>query len=366
MKNPKILLFLILVCSVLFFSCQKEYSVEEGLLSSGTWQFNDASKLYTGDIDSAYIETTGSTKSLTLTGKSTDGQQDFLLHLYATDTFTVGTYKASLFQSDFQYFWQAKSIYQADQFIGEFIVTVTAIGNNTITGIFSGISEDSTGALIPITLGKFTSTINLSGNGTGGGTGGGTSVGTLGATAGTCAPVTNNGTYTQGILLNTTNTVTVQVNVTTPGTYIISTNTVNGVSFSKSGTFTSTGINSIILVGAGTPLMSGLQTFTVSFGGNTCSFPITFAAGTVPPVVVGDYFPTTAGSFWAYGNVARKDSFLVTATGRSKVIGGVSYTVFSTDTLPASGSPFESYYRKSGSFILKISKLQILDLTPAR
>lgn len=350
MKNPKILLFLILVCSVLFFSCQKEYSVDGGLLSSGTWQFNDASKLYTGDIDSAYIETTGSTKSLTLIGKSTNGQQDFLLHLYATDTFTVGTYKASLFQSDFQYFSQAKNIYQADQFIGEFIVTVTAIGNNNITGIFSGISEDSTGALIPITLGKFTSRINLSGNGAGGGTGGGTSVGTLGATAGTCAPVTNNGTYTQGILLNSTNTVTVQVNVTTPGTYIISTNTVNGVSFSKSGTFTSTGISSIILVGSGTPLMPGLQTFTVSFGGNTCSFPITFAAGTVPPVGVGDYFPTTTGSFWAYGNVARNDSFLVTATGRSKVIGGVTYTVFSTDTIPASGSPFESYYKKSGSF----------------
>jgi hypothetical protein len=347
MKNPKILLFLILVCSVLFFSCQKEYSVEEGLLTSGTWQFNDASKLYTGDIDSAYIETTGSTKSLTLTGKSTNGQQDFLLHLYATDTFRVGTYKASLFQSDFQYFSQAKNIYQADQFIGEFIVTVTAIGNNNITGIFSGISEDSTGALIPITLGKFTSKINLSGNGTGGGTGGGTSVGTLGATAGTCAPVTNNGTFTQGIVLNSTNTVTVQVNVTTPGTYIISTNSVNGVSFSKSGTFTSTGVNSIILVGAGTPLMPGLQTFTVSFGGSTCSFPITFAPGTVPPVV-GDYFPTTAGSFWAYGNTNIADSFLISATSRTKTIGTLVYNVFTYDDIPPSGTPDELYFRKPG------------------
>ncbi len=347
MKNLTSLLFLILVCSVLFFSCKKEFSVEGGLSSSGTWQFNDASKLYTGNIDTAFIQATGTTKSLSLIGRSTDGQQNFLLHLYATDSFTVGTYKASLFQSDFQYFSASTFIYQADQFIGEFIVTVTALSNNTITGIFSGDAEDSTGTKKPLTLGKFTARINLSGNGTGGGMGGGTSAGTLASTAGTCAPITNNGTYTQGIMFTSTNTVTVQVNVTTPGTYIISTNTVNGVSFSKSGTFTSTGINSVVLIGSGTPGLSGIQNFTVTFGGTTCSFPITFAVGTAPPV--GDYFPTTTGSFWAYGVLGGKDSFLVTSTGRSKVIGGVSYTVFSTDTIPASGFPFESYYRKSGS-----------------
>jgi hypothetical protein len=344
MKNFKIACFILLAS--FFFSCQKEYSVDGALTSAGTWQFNDAAKLFTGNIDSGYIQTTGTTKSISLIGKSTDGQQNFLLHLYATDSFTVGTYKASLFQSDFQYYSQSKNIYQADQFIGEFIVTVTALANNTITGIFSGDAEDSTGAIKPLTLGKFTSRINLSSNGTGGGMGGGTAAGTLGASAGTCTPVTNAGIYTQGIALTAANTVTVQVNVTSPGSYSIATNTVNGVNFSKLGIFSATGTNSVILIGSGTPSLSGVQNFTVTFGGNTCNFPITFLAGTPPPI--GDYFPTTTGSFWAYGNTSRPDSFLVTATGRSKTIGSMIYTVFATDTLPASGSTFDSYYRKPG------------------
>lgn len=280
MKTLKISSLIVLLAA-LFFSCQKEYSLEGIVTSAGTWQFNDDTKLYAGNIDTAYIETTGTTKTLNLIGKSSDGQQNFLLHLYATDSFTVGTYKASLFQSDFQYYTQSKTIYQADQFIGEFIVTITAIGNNNITGIFAGASEDSTGAVKPLTLGKFTSRINLIGNGTGGG-GTGTALGTLGASAGVCTPVTTGGAFTQGVSLTSTNTATVQVTVTIPGTYTILTNTVNGVSFSKSGTFTATGVQSVILNGSGTPVSSGNQNFTVTFGSSTCNFTINFAAGTAP------------------------------------------------------------------------------------
>jgi hypothetical protein len=282
MKTLKIA-FLIILLTPLFFSCQKELSLEGAVTSAGTWQFNDSTKLYTGNMDSAYIETTGTTKTMNLKGKTADGSQTFLLHLYATDSFTVGTYKASLFKSDFQYFTQAKSLYDASQFIGEFIVTITAIGNNSVTGIFSGLAEDSTSKLKQLTLGQFTSRINLSTNGTGGGGGGGgAAVGTLGVSAGSCTPVTNAGTYTQGVALTSTNTVTVTVTVTTPGTYTISTNTVNGVSFSKTGTFTATGSQTVILNGSGTPVSSGNQNFTVTFGGSTCNFTLNFGSGVAP------------------------------------------------------------------------------------
>lgn len=339
---------LIILLAAIFFSCQKEYSLEGIVTPAGTWQFNDAATVYAGNMDSANIETTGTTKTLNLVGKSSDGKQNFLMHLYATDSFTVGTYKASLFQSDFQYYTQAKTIYNADQFVGEFIVTVTAIGNNSITGIFSGASEDSTGAPKPLTLGKFTSRINLSTNGTGGGSGGNTAVGTLGAAAGVCTPLAPNGTYTQGIALTSTNTVTVTVTVTTPGTYTISTNTVNGVSFSKTGTFTNTGVQTVILNGSGTPVASGNQTFTVTFGTGNCTFVVNFLPGTPPPAT--DYFPTTTGSFWAYGNANADpaDSFLIAATARTKLVGSVSYNVFTYDDIPSSGSPSDLYYRKSG------------------
>ncbi|HEV8079756.1 MAG TPA: hypothetical protein VGP43_03520 [Chitinophagaceae bacterium] len=272
----------IVLLAALFFSCQKEYSFEKVITPAGTWEFNDSSKQYIGNMDTAYIQTIApSTKIMTLMGRTANGQQTFLLHLYATDSFTVGTYKASLSQTDFQYYSTAKNIYQADQFIGEFIVVVTALGNNQITGTFSGTSQDSSGAIKQLTLGKFTSRINLSGNGTGGG-GGGTATGTLGASAGTCTPTSATGTYTQGVSLTSGNTVTVTVTVTTPGTYTIATNTVNGVSFSKTGTFTTAGVQTITLNGAGTPINSGNQTFTVTFGSSTCNFPINFGAGTPP------------------------------------------------------------------------------------
>lgn len=447
MKTLKISsLFLLL--SVLFFSCQKEYSLEGIVTPAGTWQFNDDTKLYAGNIDTAFIETTGTTKTLNLIGKSSDGSQNFLLHLYATDSFTLGTYKASLFQSDFQYYTQAKTIYQADQFIGEFIVTITALGNNSITGIFAGASEDSTGAVKPLTLGKFTSRLNLFGNGTGGT---GTATGTLGAASGVCTPISTSGTYTQGVALTSTNTATAQVNVTTPGTYTISTNTVNGVtfsgtgtfsttgaqnviltgtglptnsgnqsytvtfgtstctfvvnyatgvapatgslggapstctpvtpagtytqgtaltsgntitiqvnvttagsynittstvngvSFSKSGTFASTGVQSVTLTGTGTPTGSGSQTFTVTFGSSTCTFTINFAASAV------DYFPTTLNSFWVYGlqGGTPADSFMTKVSPVTKSIGGNSYTAFTLDDVPPSGSPDSLFYRKA-------------------
>jgi hypothetical protein len=294
-------------------------------------------------MDTAYIQASGTTKTLSLIGRTADGQQNFRLNLFAIDSFTVGTYKASLSQTDFQYFAQGKNIYQADQFIGEFIVVVTALGNNQITGTFSGTSKDSTGAIKQLTLGKFTSRINLSGNGTGGG-GGGTAVGTLGASAGTCMPVTNTGTYKQGMALTSGNTVTVTVTVATPGTYTIATNTVNGVTFLKTGTFTTTGVQTVTLDGTGMPLNSGSQNFTVTFGSSTCSFPINFEAGTPPPV--SDYFPTSAGSFWNYVKTTTpKDSFKISATAAIKTITGQDYNVFTYNDLPT-GAPFELYYRK--------------------
>lgn len=450
MKTLKISSLIVLLAT-LSFSCQKEYSLEGIVTAAGTWQFNDNTKLYAGNIDTAYIETAGTTKTLNLIGKSADGKENFLMHLYATDSFKVGVYKASLFQTDFQYYTQAKTFYQADQFVGEFTVTITAIGNNSVTGIFAGASEDSSGAIKPITLGKFTSRINLSGNGTGGG-GGGSAVGTLGSSSGVCTPITTAGTYTQGISLTSANTATVQVNVTTVGAYTISTNTVNGVRFSKTGTFTATGAQTVILVGSGTPVSSGNQTFTVTFGASTCTFVVNFIAGAAPATgtlggapgsctsaasagtytqgiiltssntltvqvnvtaigaytistntvngvsftktgtftttgiqtviltgtgtptnsgsqtfavtfgtstcnfsitfapgtPVSDYFPTTVNSYWAYGlqGGTPADSFMIKVSPATKAISGNTYTVFTLDDIPPSGSPDSLFYRK--------------------
>lgn len=340
----------------LFYSCQKEYSLEQMVTAAGTWQFNDASKLYEGNIDTAYIETVGTTKTLNLIGRSTDGQQNFFLNLYTTDSFTVGAYKASLFQADFLYNTQAKTLYQADNFIGEFIVNITAIGNNSITGTFSGDSEDSAQVIKPLTLGKFTSRINLSGNGTGGGGGGTPAVGTLGSASGVCTPTSNTGTFTQGVTLTSGNTAIVQVNVTTLGTYTISTNTVNGVSFSKTGTFTTLGAQNVVLNGTGTPVSSGNQTFTVTFGTSTCTFVINFAAGQAPATGTLGGAPGACASFTPAGTYTQ--GIALTAANTVQVQANVATIgAYTISTAAVNGVTFSA----SGNFTT--TGLQNLTLT---
>ena len=346
MKILKITFYTLFIIAFLA-ACKKEFSLEDIniFVPGGTWEFQEGGTQYGGNVDSSFIEGTGATKSLTIEGKSLSGAENFSIILYATDSFTVGSYSASVSEAEFEYFTSSKTIFQGDFLTGEFTVNITSISNNTITGTFSGQVEDSTGNSKQITLGKFESTIDLSNNGTGGTT---TATGTLGAAADTCTPITIAGTFTQGIALSaSTNTVQVQVNITTPGTYIIATNTVNGISFFKTGTFTSTGVQNVILEGSGTPVNEGVQNFMVTFGGSNCTFSITFLPG-VP--LVTDYFPTTANSNWAYGfkdDPNPADSFLTTVLPNVYTFGGKEYTGFSEDDIPPSGSPDIFYYRKS-------------------
>jgi len=97
---------------------------------------------------------------------------------------------------------------------------------------------------------------------------------TLGGEPNTCTPVTVNGFYIVSKPLDAANTVVLQVNVTTPGSYTISTNTVNGFSFSGSGVFSTNGVQNVILQGSGTPLSTGNYIITPKYGTSLCTFPV--------------------------------------------------------------------------------------------
>lgn len=112
-----------------------------------------------------------------------------------------------------------------------------------------------------------------------GGSGSGVATFTLGGSPGSCTGFTLGGTYTAGTALTSGNTVTLTVNVTKAGTYTISTSTANGISFSKSGTFTATGSQTVTLTGTGTPTAAGASNYTVTAGSNNCTFSITATGG---------------------------------------------------------------------------------------
>ena len=331
----------------LLYSCQKEYSLEGSLikLPAGTWQFNDSTKLFKGNIDTAFIDTSAPTRILHVLGSSLSGNETFSINLFSTDSFKLGSYRASVSQSDFNYFSLTNAIYQTSILTGEFIVTLNQLSNNRITGVFSGMAADSAGNLKNITLGRFTSSIKLkssaaSTNGSG----------SLGVVAGSCSPITASGVYTQGVALDPSNTIQIQVTVTTAGTYSMSTNSVNGVNFSKTGTFATMGTQNIVLTGTGVPLNAGAQTFTVTLSGTTCNFNINFLTGITPPPLL-DYFPTTLNSNWIYyysgsGIPGYIDSSSVKVISYNPSFVGNTFNSFETNSVPP-GSPGDtSYYRK--------------------
>ncbi|MEO6452706.1 MAG: hypothetical protein ABIN97_01475 [Ginsengibacter sp.] len=356
MKILKILSFALLLIIGLF-SCKKEYSYENGKLNSinGTWQFENSGIQYIGDMDSASIQNGNGFKVLTLAGLSL-GQETFRIRLYTPDSFTTTTYKASLSENNFDYFTSSKTLFKGDFSSGEFVVTITSLSGSIITGTFSGQVEDSTGAQTQITLGSFTSLIDLTNNSNG--QGGTPSVGTLGANPDTCTSVIVSGNYTTGLPLSAINTVQVQVNVTTPGTFIIASNLVNGINFFKAGTFTNTGVQNVILTGTGTPQSEGVKYFTVTYGaGSSCIFAITFLPGITP---IGDYFPTTIGSKWAYGleGGIPTDSLLTQVISHAPTFGGNIYSSFLSENIPPSGFIDTTFFRKSGRDYFNYADLQ--------
>jgi hypothetical protein len=93
-----------------------------------------------------------------------------------------------------------------------------------------------------------------------------------------CGTAVANGDYYRGIALGASNTITLPVTVTTIGSYSISAPAVNGVSFSKTGTFTATGAQNVTLDGTGTSTAGGdvVYTTTNTNSATNCSFTVTY------------------------------------------------------------------------------------------
>src|SRR6476661_1486676 len=152
------------------------------------------------------------------------------------------------------------------------------------------------------------------------------------------------GDYTQNTPLNGSNTISIKINATAPGTYTVTTDTVNGFYFSGSGTLAALGEQNITLTGQGTPAAEGASVFTVSAGGTSCTFKVTVAPSTT--TTLGALFPLTNNSYWTYGvnGANAEDSFVVTNKG-TVAQAGTDYSFF--QTTDGNQQPMDTgYYRK--------------------
>ena len=179
---------------------------------------------------------------------------------------------------------------------------------------------------------------------------------------GLCLPKTVNGTYVATTaLVPSTNTITVDVNVASAGTYTIYTDTINGYHFRGTGNFTANGMQTVTLNGSGTPLVQGNNVFTVFFDSTECDItvqvlpagaggPAVFAlAGAggacTTPVIAGNYVIGTAlgssNTVTLSVNVTTVGSYNVTTTavnGMTFSTGAGVFTATGAQTIVLTGS----------------------------
>ncbi|HEY6506089.1 MAG TPA: hypothetical protein VIZ28_19070 [Chitinophagaceae bacterium] len=165
-------------------------------------------------------------------------------------------------------------------------VNVTAVGTYTITATLNGMTFSATGTFATATP----QNVTLAGTGTPttaganvvpvtGGTAGCNITVNVNAAAGAatftvnCATATVNGTYTVGTALIAANTITLPVNVTAVGTYTI-TATLNGMTFSATGTFATATPQNVTLAGIGTPTTAGANVVPVTGGTAGCNITV--------------------------------------------------------------------------------------------
>lgn len=140
--------------------------------------------------------------------------------------------------------------------------------------------------------------------------------GSLHDSSGNCLLQTIKGTYYNGIKPGRdTAYVSLQVNITTAGSYSIKTNTENGYYFADTGYFSNTGLNTVTLKPYGIPTIVKDDVFSVTFDSTTCQFTIAvkdstgtgLGGGSDAPVTSGTWqFATDSGGYF-HGNIMYAD-----------------------------------------------------------
>src|SRR5436190_2111106 len=307
---------LLIFTSVLFMACQKETSFQQGSSTASVGSLSvDASGNCLGAVVSGtYMKDTAIKAS------------DYIDVSVKVDT--IGTY---IISSDTVngYYFKATGTFTTT---GTQTVRLVGVGKPLIAGTNSfRVTYDGTVCDFNVVVTGATSPPP------------GSAVFTINCTGATPA-----GTYMAGTALAAANTITLNVTVSTVGTWNVTTSpAVNGITFSGTGTFATTGAHTIVLTGSGTPAVAGTNTFTVTGGTGTCTFQATTTAVAIP-----DYFPRTTNSNWSYDENfpgSAIDTFLSKVIPQTFATGGNTYNIIMYSYDATQGFDTLGYYRRNGS-----------------
>lgn len=317
MKKP--LLFLALLAAVLY-SCQKEVSVETSKVPSvGSLQSDVSGDCLPKNVNGIYEA-----------GKAVNGTNNYIevqVNVTTTGAYTIYTDTIN------NVYFRAVGIF-------------TQTGLNTVKLKGNGTPQNAGVNVYLVHYDASECAVSVETLPAGGAN---PAVMTLAGAPNACMVSNTAGNYVVGVALDITNTVTIGVNVTTLGTYTISTPVSNGIIFSGQGVVQA-GAQTITLTGSGTPAAAGPTNVIVTVGSSTCSFTVTVTGTT--PVTNTDYFPLTPNSWWSYDDPAGVwvggDSLTRLNIGSGTYPGnGQVYRIFQNqdETTPQDSS----YYRKSGN-----------------
>jgi hypothetical protein len=167
--------------------------------------------------------------------------------------------------------------------------------------------------------------------------------------SGYCTSLVPRGNYLVGKELTDSNFLLVGVHITSKGFYSITSDTVNGFSFSGSGTVADTGITELQLAAHGTPVTLETSLFTVQFDSSFCQaqVPVLDTLSNVVQTTNTDLFPLAENNVWSYDDLSYPpDSIVNTITGTSVLNSSLHYVVNTfISFFPATN---ESYYRRLG------------------
>jgi hypothetical protein len=277
MKFLRLLLF-VLTAGIVFTSCQKELSAETGS-ALGTLT-KDAGGNCTGSSPSgAYKKDT----ALNATN-FVDVQVDITnVGIYIISTDTVNGY-----------YFRATGV-------------TPVPGANTIRLIGFGKPLAAGTNLFKVKFNGDVCEFPVTVTGTTGG-GGTNAIFTFANTGAACTGAIQTNNFYVGLPTNpSTHTITINANVTIAGTYTLTTNAVNGLTFSASSSFTGTGIQPIVLRATGTPTaaVTTSYTFTTTSPASSCGFDLTVQAAPTPATFTFNCgTPTFTGTYEEGTNTA--------------------------------------------------------------
>ena len=134
-----------------------------------------------------------------------------------------------------------------------------------------------------------------------------------------CSSAVVSGTYVKGTALTAANTISVNVTISSPGSYVISTPVTNGISFQSSGMFTAAGTQMITLAGTGTPTVN--TDFPITINTNTTAGAATCSA-TIPVTLPAMTYATIGSTeVWSWNTSVRLNALQSLTANGLKIAG---------------------------------------------